>query len=92
MADDITDSDLDLLSELGVDVEPVSSGGHSAKEQRIIAGFEEIQRFVEEHGQPPQHGETRHGVFSFVKSEQTRAARFAGCLAIRPFPRKQHPS
>ncbi|MCB1133620.1 MAG: GIY-YIG nuclease family protein, partial [Verrucomicrobiae bacterium] len=31
----------------------------SAREQRIIAGFEEIERFVEEHGRLPQHGEDR---------------------------------
>lgn len=29
----------------------------TAREERIIAGFEEIQRFVEEHGRIPQHGE-----------------------------------
>ena len=29
------------------------------REERIIAGFEEIQRFVEEHGHAPQHGEDR---------------------------------
>jgi hypothetical protein len=59
MAKRITDEDLDLLDELGVDTAPVSSGGRSAREQRIIAGFEEIERFVEEHGRVPQHGESR---------------------------------
>ena len=29
------------------------------RDERIIAGFEEIQRFVEEHGRTPQHGEDR---------------------------------
>ena len=33
--------------------------GRSAREERIIAGFEEVQRFVEQHGRPPQHGEDR---------------------------------
>lgn len=59
MAERITDEDLDLLNELGVDTAPVQTGGRSAREQRIIAGFEEIQRFVEEHGHLPQHGEGR---------------------------------
>lgn len=59
MADDINDDDIELLGELGVDAEPVSSGGRTAKEQRIIAGFEEIERFVEEHGRLPEHGESR---------------------------------
>jgi hypothetical protein len=49
--------DRDLLDELGVDVVPAPSGGRTPKEQRIIAGFEEIERFVEEHGRLPQHGE-----------------------------------
>lgn len=55
----ITDEDLDLLDELGVETELAKGGGHSAREQRIIAGFEEIERFVEEHGRLPQHGEDR---------------------------------
>ena len=50
MAKAITDEDLDLLDELGVETEPVKGSAHSAREQRIIAGFEEIGRFVEEHG------------------------------------------
>ncbi|RWK53167.1 MAG: GIY-YIG nuclease family protein [Mesorhizobium sp.] len=35
------------------------AGGRSPREERIIAGFEEIQRFVEEHGRAPEHGEDR---------------------------------
>ena len=54
-----TDADLELLAELGVDITPEPSGQRSAKEERIIAGFEEIERFVEEHGRLPQHGEDR---------------------------------
>jgi hypothetical protein len=34
-------------------------GRRSSREERIIAGFEEIQRFVEEHDRSPQHGEDR---------------------------------
>jgi uncharacterized protein YfbU (UPF0304 family) len=59
MANQITDEDLALLDELGVDTEPEPSDLHSAKEERIIAGFEEIERFVAEHGRLPQHGEDR---------------------------------
>ena len=39
--------------------EPEKKAGRSAREERIIAGFEEIQRFVEKHGLPPLHGEDR---------------------------------
>jgi hypothetical protein len=59
MANQITDEDLALLDELGVDTEPEPSDLHSAKEERIIAGFQEIERFVAEHGRLPQHGEER---------------------------------
>ena len=54
-----TDEDLELLAELGVDIAPEPSGQRSAREERMIAGFEEIERFVEEHGRLPQHGEDR---------------------------------
>ena len=52
-----TEADLELLDELGVDIASEPSGQRSAKEERIIAGFEEIERFVEEQGRRPQHGE-----------------------------------
>jgi T5orf172 domain len=54
-----TDADLELLGELGVDIAPEPSGQRSVKEERIIAGFEEIERFVEEHSRLPEHGEDR---------------------------------
>src|SRR5437773_784506 len=57
MANEITDDDLALLGQLGVGTEPTQGSGRSAKEQRVIAGFEEIERFVQEHGRTPQHGE-----------------------------------
>ena len=59
MADRITDEDRDLLGELGVDITPEDKSGRTPREQRIIAGFEEIERFCDEHGQAPQHGEER---------------------------------
>lgn len=59
MAKYTTDADLDLLAELGVDTAPTPVVKRSPREERIIAGFEEIERFVEEHGRLPQHGEDR---------------------------------
>lgn len=59
MADRVTDEDAELLSDLGIDIEPAATGGRSAREQRIIAGFEEIERFYDEHGRAPEHGEDR---------------------------------
>jgi T5orf172 domain len=60
MAKKITDDDLDLLGELGVETDARKTGGLSARDQRIIAGFEEIGRFVQEHGRRPEHGESRN--------------------------------
>lgn len=54
-----TDEDLELLAELGVDLAPDRVSQRSAREERIIAGFEEIERFVEAEGRLPQHGEER---------------------------------
>lgn len=52
-------SDKELLSQLGVDVTPRKVASWSPLEERIIAGFEEIQHFVEDHGQQPTHAEDR---------------------------------
>jgi hypothetical protein len=55
----MSDLDLDeLRSELEDFAQPEQKGGRSAREERIIAGFEEIQRFVEAQGHAPQHGES----------------------------------
>lgn len=54
----MSDLDLDeLRSELDDFAQPEKKGGRSAREERIIAGFEEIQRFVEKNGHAPRHGE-----------------------------------
>ena len=59
MPERATNEDLELLDELGVDTAPAASGGRSAREQRIIAGCEEIERFVDTHGKTPEHGKNR---------------------------------
>lgn len=59
MAKDITSDDLDLLEDLGVDTAPETQQGRTPREQRVIAGFEEIERFFQENGRAPQHGEDR---------------------------------
>jgi hypothetical protein len=56
----MTDLDLEALAEVLQDFDaPEKKGGRSAREERIIAGFEDIQKFVDEHGRPPLHGEGR---------------------------------
>lgn len=54
-----TEEDDELLDELGVEVAPKKASSRTPREERIIAGFEEIQRFFEKHGRAPQHGEDR---------------------------------
>ena len=59
MAKEFTKEDDALLAELGVEVETKKAVTRTPSEERIIAGFEEIQRFAEEHGSAPHHGEER---------------------------------
>lgn len=51
--------DDELLEALGVELAPIKAGGRTAREERIIAGFEDILRFYGEHKRAPQHGEGR---------------------------------
>jgi len=52
-------NDRELLEALGVKVEVAKSKALTARQERIIAGFEDIQRFYDEHGRAPRHGEGR---------------------------------
>jgi hypothetical protein len=54
---DLTDDE--LLAELGVVIEAKPAQTYTPREERIIAGFEDIMRFFDEHGRVPQHGEQR---------------------------------
>ncbi|MBF7693147.1 GIY-YIG nuclease family protein [Acinetobacter pollinis] len=48
-------SDDELLSELGIDLAPVKSVTYTAKEERLISGFEEIIHFYEEYKRVPSN-------------------------------------
>ena len=52
-------SDRELLDALGVELDQAKARAYSATEERVMAGFEQIQRFVDENGGIPQHGEDR---------------------------------
>lgn len=52
-------NDDELLGALGVEVTPIKSSSRSPKEERIIAGFENILRFYQTQGRAPLHGEDR---------------------------------
>lgn len=73
---EFTDEDDALLAELGVVVDSHATSSHTPREERIIAGFEEIERFVEQHGRLPQHGEDKD-IFErlyAVRLDQIRAS------------------
>lgn len=56
----MSDPDLDeLAAELSEFAAPEKAGGRPPREERVIAGFEEIQRFFDQNGRAPQHGEGR---------------------------------
>jgi hypothetical protein len=51
--------DDELLDALGVEVTPLKASSRTPREERIIAGFEDILRFHQSHGRAPLHGEGR---------------------------------
>lgn len=52
-------NDDDLLDALGVEVPTLKTATRTPREERIIAGFEDIERFYQTHGRAPLHGEDR---------------------------------
>lgn len=80
----MSNSDLDdLADELSEFAPPKKKQAtHTSREERIIAGFEDIVRFYEEHGRAPQHGENRD-IFErlyAVRLDRLRAQE--DCLAL----------
>lgn len=54
----IIDED-ELLADLGLDLAPLKTSSRTPREERILAGFEDIFRFHQAHGRAPLHGEDR---------------------------------
>ena len=52
-------NDDELLDALGVEVTPLKASSRTPREERIIAGFEDILRFHQAHGRAPLHDEGR---------------------------------
>jgi DNA-binding Lrp family transcriptional regulator len=52
-------TDEDILTELGISLEPKKVRPRTAREERIIAGFEDILNFREVKHRAPEHGEGR---------------------------------
>lgn len=58
----VEQSDLKFLAELGFDLSVPKSAQYTPLEERMIAGFEDIQRFVDASGCKPHHG-VDHDIF-----------------------------
>jgi hypothetical protein len=82
VAKGFTEDDDALLAELGVEAEPKKQSTRTPREERIIAGFEEIQRFVERHGRTPQHGEDRDIFERLYAVRLDRLRDVAECRAV----------
>ncbi len=61
---------------------PKKAVGRSAREERIIAGIEDIQRFVDLHGRLPEHGEDQD---IFERVYATRLDRLRDLEEAKPF-------
>lgn len=79
----MSDFDLDeLRDELADFAQPEKKGGRSPREERIIAGFEEIQRFVNKSGHPPRHGESGDIFERFYAVRLDRIRALEECRAL----------
>lgn len=79
---EITQADLDLLDALGVELEIKKPKKYTNEEQRIIAGFEEIQKFTETHKRLPQHGEERDIFERLYAVRLDRIRKQANCVEL----------
>lgn len=87
---EFTDEDDALLEELGVEIEAKATGSRTPREERIIAGFDEIQRFVDEHGDSPAHGEDRDIFERLYAVRLDRLRALEECrLLLKPLDRQE---
>jgi len=82
VANSFTDEDDALLAELGVEAETKKESSRMPREERVIAGFEEIQRFVAQHGRAPQHGEGRDIFERLFAVRLDRLRELADCRTV----------
>lgn len=75
-------SDEELLAALGVETKPTRQATRSAQEERIIAGFEDIQRFVDQHGRLPELADGRDIFERIYATRLERLRSLPDCRAI----------
>ena len=79
----------ELLDALGVEVAEPELGGYTPKQERILAGFEDVIRFREVHGHAPQHGQ-KLDIFErlyAVRLDQIRKLPEEDLALLRPLDR-----
>lgn len=74
--------DDELLASLGVEVVRKKISARTPREERIIAGFEDIMRFYEAHGTVPHHGEERDIFERLYAVRLDRLREQADCRAL----------
>ena len=82
----------DLLDALGVEMETPEVGGYTPRQERILAGFEDIVRFRETHGRAPRHGQHPDNLDIFerlyaVRLDQIRKLPSGDLSLVRPLDR-----
>lgn len=77
-----TEEDDALLDELGVEVKVKRKASLSARDERIIAGFEEIQRFLEEHGREPAFDNDKDIFERLYATRLERIRRQSDCVEL----------
>jgi hypothetical protein len=80
MAEQVTEDDLELLGDLGIDTSAGAAGGRSNRELRILAGFQEIVQFVEDNKHLPRHG-VEYPIFERLYA--VRLQRMRACTECR---------
>lgn len=79
---DFTDEDDAILSDLGVEIEQKKTINRTPREERIIAGFEEVQRFVEEHDRTPSLGDANDIFEKIYATRLDQLRRLDDCLEL----------
>jgi len=75
-------SDEEILACLGVDPEAPKAAARNSREERIVARFDDIQRFVDRHGRAPCH-EADRDIFERLHAVRLRRLRsLADCRAL----------
>ncbi len=72
-----TDEHADMLVELGIDMQPQQQEGLTPLQERVIAGFEDILQFAQQHGRAPAH-EAGSDIFERLRAARLESLRRQG--------------